>query len=281
MRKLLALLALLVLSVPAAEAQSSGGGWIVYRPSPSVIQSLQVIGGTITCGSTTATCVVTFPLTATGGADVAASFQASADLSSADTLLRIGDAGSATLFVVTGIGALTTAQTVTSGGSVLAQQASSVGWSGRALWQSPGDGSFIGMNGGTTNYTIYINDTAKTLTESSATDVWLVNVATETAAGGSFDYSILAQDAADVQMRRGTVEWTAINDAGTEACVLGTPVEVDNTPTGTLTVTVTCVTTPTNGVLLQLNAVSSLTQTTLNVKSRITKDHGTGTMVAQ
>lgn len=268
-RILLGLLALLLPSL--ASAQSGNGSFIQYRPSPSVLQSLQVIGGTVTCGSTTATCVVTFPLTATGGADVAGSFQALADLSSSDNVVRFGDAGSATLFQLFGGGNVTISgnATISGGFLTLGTGTISVPSAGAALF------------GTSSNHTLYINDTAKTLTESSATDVWLVNVAAGAVAGGEFEYAVYAADATNHQVRKGRVVWSAVNEAGTEACVLGTPEEIDNTPTGTLTATITCVTTPTNGVLLQVNAASSLTQTTLNVKSRISKDHGVGTIVAQ
>ena len=101
------------------------------------------------------------------------------------------------------------------------------------------------------------------LTESADTLVMTVGVPTETGSGGKLYYTIYATDGTDMQIRRGDVSWGAVNKAGTITPVLGTPVEVDCTPTGTLTVTVTAVDDTANGVAFKLNAVSSLTQTTL------------------
>lgn len=109
----------------------------------------------------------------------------------------------------------------------------------------------------------------KTLTESAATSVFRVPVAAEEGTGGEFWYTIYATDGSTPQVRQGRVIFSVTNDGGTETCVLGTPEETDNTPTGTLTVTVTCDTTPTNAVDLQLNAVSSLSQTTLESRNTL------------
>lgn len=116
LRRVALLLALLLL--PGLAHAQSNGGFIRYTPSPQVLQSLQVIGGTITCGSTTATCIVTFPLTATGGADLAASFQASADLATADTVIRFGDGGNASLQTLDGAGSGLFVGNVTAGSGV-------------------------------------------------------------------------------------------------------------------------------------------------------------------
>jgi hypothetical protein len=114
-----------------------------------------------------------------------------------------------------------------------------------------------------------------TLTESSATAVMEVAVASNTIAGGTLKYTIEANDGTDFQVIRGNVEFSAINKAGTLTCTLGTPTEVTTSPTGTLTNTATC-TTGTNKITFNLNAVSSLTQTTLRASRRIMLDGGTG-----
>lgn len=108
----------------------------------------------------------------------------------------------------------------------------------------------------------------KTLTESAATSTVRINVAAEAGGSGVYYYSIYATDGSTPQIRSGRVIFSVTNDGGTETCVLGTPEETDNTPTGTLTVTVTCDTTPTNAVDIQLNAVSDLSQTTLEAYSQ-------------
>ncbi len=102
-----------------------------------------------------------------------------------------------------------------------------------------------------------------TLTESSATKVMTVGVAAGEGAAGTLWYSIFASDATDRQMRRGRVIWSAVNKSGTVTPVLGTPEEAVAASAGTLTVTVTAVDSTANGVDFKLNAVSSLTQTSL------------------
>lgn len=108
-----------------------------------------------------------------------------------------------------------------------------------------------------------------TLTESAATSTMRIPVAANAGTGGTYYYTIFATDGTDPQVRQGRVIFSVTNKAATENCVLGTPEETDNTPTGTLTVTVTCDNTPANAVDIQLNAVSSLSQTTLEAYSRI------------
>lgn len=102
-----------------------------------------------------------------------------------------------------------------------------------------------------------------TLTESSATAVLDVAVASGTAAGGTVWYTIRAADATDFQSLRGQVQWAAVNKGGTLTCTPGlVGTEVAAVSTGTLTNTASC-TTGTNSISINLNAVSSLTQTTL------------------
>lgn len=118
-----------------------------------------------------------------------------------------------------------------------------------------------------------------TLTESTATTVLNVAVASGTTAGGTLAYTIRSDDATDFQSLSGTVNFAAVNKGGTLTAALSTPVESVVNSSGTLTVTVTAVANG-NGVDLKLNAVSSLTQTTLY--AYITSlNHGTGTVTFQ
>lgn len=103
----------------------------------------------------------------------------------------------------------------------------------------------------------------KTLAEGSATATWRIPVTAETGTSGVFYYTVFATDGSTPQVRSGRLIFSVTNDGGVETCVLGTPEETDNTPTGTLTVTVTCNTAPSNAVDLELNPTSSLSQTTL------------------
>ena len=102
-----------------------------------------------------------------------------------------------------------------------------------------------------------------TLTETTATAAVQLPVAAETSIAGEFIYTVHATDGSTPQTRSGRVLFNVNNDGGTETCVLGTPEELDNTPTGTLTATITCVTSPTNAVNIAIDATSSLSQTTL------------------
>lgn len=125
-----------------------------------------------------------------------------------------------------------------------------------------------------TEYTAYtsvgtVSEADVVLTESSATSVIIMPLAAEEGIGGMFLYNIYATDGSTPQVRAGRVIFGATNDGGVETCTLGTPEEVDQTPTGTLTVTVTCVDGGTNAIALQLNAVSSLTQTTLRAHVQV------------
>lgn len=103
----------------------------------------------------------------------------------------------------------------------------------------------------------------KTLTETTPTSVVQIPVASGSGTSGVLTYTVYAADATNHQVRSGHVLFSVVNEAGTETCVLGTPEELDNTPTGTLTATVACSTTPANAVDLTIDATSSLTQTTL------------------
>ena len=121
----------------------------------------------------------------------------------------------------------------------------------------------------------------KALTAGAATPVVLISVASGAAAGGAFEYSIFVGDATpNYQVRHGSINFAVVNKAGTETCTVGS---ADETADGsvialssggadTLTYGITCVTTPTNGVYLSVNAVSSLTETSLNIRPRVNLD---------
>jgi len=121
---------------------------------------------------------------------------------------------------------------------------------------------------------------AKAVTESSATTFVSISVPTTlTGAGGTINYCIHANDATDVQERCGEEDFAVVNKAGTVTCstpnILGT--EAVAVSTGTLTNTFTFVA---NGTScdMKANAVSSLTQTVLDVRYAI-EMHGSGLVV--
>lgn len=136
---------------------------------------------------------------------------------------------------------------------------------------------FIARDNGTAVVTIQDGGSAhrlmatKTLTESAATTFVRVAVASGARTGGVVAYCLNAADAADHQERCGSVPFAVVNKAGAETCVVGTAADAEAVSVGTLAVTwATDVATPTNGCDLQANAVSSLTQTTLNLSYTIT-----------
>jgi len=119
---------------------------------------------------------------------------------------------------------------------------------------------------------------AKNLTESVATTVITIAGAAGTYDAGSLEYTVAATDTTDFQARSGKVYWAYVNKAATETCVVtgfdGTanPTELkDSSGTGamssgaTLTYAWAVDTTGSNQCLLTLNAVSSLTQTILQI----------------
>lgn len=116
---------------------------------------------------------------------------------------------------------------------------------------------------------------AKTLTESSATGVVDISLANDTVVGGELRYTIEAADAGgERQARRGRVPFVAESKAGSIVVTIGTAVEDVAVSSGTLTVAVTK-TIGTAKFTLELNAVSSLTQTTLRVSRSVVIDGGT------
>jgi len=122
--------------------------------------------------------------------------------------------------------------------------------------QNTTDYQSLGLSGLTGKFTT-------TLVSTVATAVVEIPVAAEASTSGELLYTVHATDGATPQTRSGRVIFNANNDGGTETCVLGTPEELDNTPTGTLTATISCVVGLTNVVRLAIAADSSLAETTL------------------
>jgi hypothetical protein len=128
----------------------------------------------------------------------------------------------------------------------------------------------------------------KTLTESSATAVVAIPVASDAATGGSLKYTVFASDGTGQQARFGEVRFSQVAEGTTSTCTVlgvdqgpagigGPTANPDQTEdgsgvgaltTGTLTYAWT-VTAGTNLCTYNLNAVSSLTQTTLQIKYRV------------
>jgi len=133
----------------------------------------------------------------------------------------------------------------------------------------------------------------KALTESAATDVVRLGVASDTVRGGVIEYTVHANDGPSGgggtwQTRGGgSFAFSVQNLSGTETCTMN-PAAPDQTNDGnaatisggTLTYAWTCTSAVDATVDLELNAVSSLAQTTLKV-DYIVRVYGTGTVAGQ
>ena len=124
----------------------------------------------------------------------------------------------------------------------------------------------------------YIKAATKTLTESSATGIVDIALTAGKIAGGRVLYTIEANDATDYQSLTGYFGWSVVNKAGTLTSGMTAVSEVSACSAGTVTCTPTLAA-GTNKVTLSLNAVSSLTQTTLRVKWQLAHD-GNATITA-
>lgn len=127
------------------------------------------------------------------------------------------------------------------------------------------------------------NATLKALTESSATVFVKISVPTGSRMGGFIEYAIEANDAADFQVRSGIIPFAAVNKAGTITATIGTvttATEVVAVSAGTLTNTFTVADAGSGVLNILANAVSSLTQTTLQIRYK-THISGTGTVTPQ
>lgn len=116
------------------------------------------------------------------------------------------------------------------------------------------------------------NQTVKALTAASATTFAKLTVASGAQTSGFLSYAIEADDGTDYQTRSGVIPFTAVNKAGTITCTVGTvaaSTEVAALSSGTLTNTFTCADAGSGVLDLKANAVSSLTETTLQIRYRV------------
>jgi hypothetical protein len=137
--------------------------------------------------------------------------------------------------------------------------------SSNALLQVVGSVKFTGQ---------YINASTKTLTESSATGIVDIDVPAGSIASGELTYTIEANNVTDFQCLRGRVIWAVVNKGGILTTSLSEIVDGNPCSAGTLTA-VASLTNGTNNITINLNAASSLAQTTLRARWRITHDGGT------
>jgi hypothetical protein len=146
----------------------------------------------------------------------------------------------------------------------------------------------IGQNNATTNWRIgstgdVTGGSVKTLTESSATAYVALNVPNSDGCAGKIVYTVFAKDATNTQIVSGELFFSAVaNSTGTvTAATLSDQHNLNPVSSGTLTNTMTQ-TTAANTLTLNANAVSSLTQTTLEIRYRVESQGGNcSTITAQ
>lgn len=117
----------------------------------------------------------------------------------------------------------------------------------------------------------------------AAATVVSIPIASNNMTAGELHYSIQATAGSDFQVRYGGwIKFGVYNAAGTETCSMAVPsgtidssiIETEDTSaiiasTGTLTYTITCSTSPTNGVAIQFAADSSLTTPTITIEGHL------------
>lgn len=115
----------------------------------------------------------------------------------------------------------------------------------------------------------------KALTAAAATALVRIPITQGAATGGSLRYTIIALDATDQQSRSGEIKFAVVNKAGTETCTVSAASEaadgsVAAVSVGTLTYGIACTSNAADTVDLTINAVSSLTETTLQARYFVT-----------
>lgn len=159
---------------------------------------------------------------------------------------------------------------------------SSSNLSGRLTDETGSGAAVFGTSPTITNPTAIVIQGAnsKTLTESSATNFVRVDVSAGSFVGGTIFYTVYADDGSNFQARSGSFNFSIVNEsADTETAGISTvSSESIAANGGTLTVSFSTSDTPTDGINFQANAVSSLSQTTLQIKYRVMISSGTATV---
>lgn len=144
---------------------------------------------------------------------------------------------------------------------------------------APEDGGLEICNNAEDQDRIRIYGTNKALTESTATSIATITCDTNEYVGGTFQCSVYATDGTDLQNRAQFFTFSAVNKAGTVTCTISAITENVAASAGTLTCTPT-ITQNGDAFDLQLNAVSSLTQTTLETRWQVRLDGNGGAVTA-
>lgn len=122
----------------------------------------------------------------------------------------------------------------------------------------------------------YFSAKPVTLTESSATTIANISIASAKYAGAKLSVTVFASDSTDHQCVTTDVYVDAINKTGTVTPQISQVSNTTAASSGTLSVTFTAVANG-NSVDIKANAVSSLTQTTLSAKWAVTSLNTNGT----
>jgi len=161
--------------------------------------------------------------------------------------------------VAVGETAIAHSKSVTVGrGSTSEEESITLGWN---LSSKNSHSLLEGVSGGETRF---VQAAPKTLTEGSATSIVQLSVADHSYTSAQISWVVVAADASDTQSLAGVAMVWAVNESDTEDCNFEelTAATAEATASGTLTVVPTFIA-GTNACLFQLDATSSLTQTTL------------------
>ena len=126
---------------------------------------------------------------------------------------------------------------------------------------------------GTARLEVHTGAAVKALTGGTETAFVRISCADDSSLGGVIHYAIYAKDAGnDMQLRTGSVNFAIVNKTGGAGltCGLGTVInEAVTTSSGTLTVTFDADVSGADVADIRANAVSSLTETTLDIRYRV------------
>lgn len=169
---------------------------------------------------------------------------------------------------------------VTAGHGVTFNQTKRVGWTDGPAYGAPNVGlmprsaGILKCDNGSTGYGVFeagVLSGSYVVNIAAGSDVGFVDIpcAADSRVGGTVEYVVEADDETDFQIESGVIQFAAVNKAGTVTTIdptsIGTPLQV--VTAGTLTATFKAVA-GASKVTLQINAASSLTETTLRIRFR-------------
>lgn len=163
---------------------------------------------------------------------------------------------------------------------VVCSSNNNVEWLTRTELNSPEDGGLVIQNNDDDICRVRIYGSAKTLTESAATGIFTAACTEGEYIGGSCEVTVFATDGSADQCRHLTFNFVAINDAGTVSTSLSSITENVVVDSGSLTATITVTDSTSNSAQINVNAESSLTQSTLECRWQVRLNGSGGAVTA-